>query len=491
MTAKASVQPNLLDEIVRKRRTQLARDCRNRRIYNIQDELSAGRREKRDFVAALRNARRPAVIAELKRASPSRGRIRESFPVAELARAYERGGATAISVLTEEEHFEGRLEYLEQARAATTLPILRKDFIFRPFQVWESAAAGADAILLIAAMLDKVAMGKLIQQARKADLATLCEVHNRQELELALAMEPDCIGVNHRDLRTFQVDLKLGEELGPLLPDAVVKVAESGLRTPADLARMASSGFDAFLIGESFMRAPDPGAALETLLAGCEMPLVKICGITNRGDAVHACAAGAGAVGFVFAPSPREVTPEAVRAMVPFLSAEVQRVGVFAGAPITEIARIADLCGLHAVQLHGRYSPGEGQILAKQVSVWRAVSMPEEIEAARAWAEVAERFVLDHMQPDGISGGSGASFAWELAPVFARRLAEHVPAGQRLPEISVAGGLTPANVVEALRLSGARGVDVCSGVEQRPGAKDPAAIAAFCRQTRRVFWSRA
>ncbi|TAN20841.1 MAG: tryptophan synthase subunit beta [Acidobacteria bacterium] len=482
--------PSILEEIVQEQRVQSAlRRTMMRGTHAQLRQALAGRADRRHFVVALREARRPAVIAELKRASPSRGRIRESFPVAELARGYERAGATALSVLTEEKHFEGRLEYLEQVRQATSLPILRKDFIVSDFQVYESAAAGADAVLLIAAIQNGTMLHRLVHAAKKAEIATLCEVHNERELKMAMGAGVDCIGVNHRDLHTFAVDLGVGEELGPQLTRDVVGVAESGLRTAEDLVRMSTAGFRAFLIGESFMQAPDPGEALAQLLSGVQMPLIKICGITNRDDALQAAAAGASAVGFVFAPSPRRVRREVVRDLAPLLPAEVLRVGVFSGAPLDEIAQTVEACGLHAVQLHGNYTPADGRRLRDraQVAVWRAVSMPKGAEAGLEWADVAERFLLDHAGKDGVSGGSGQSFDWAQARVFARELAARVRTGAPVPGIVIAGGLKAKNVAEALRKSGAEGADTSSGVESKAGKKDPEAVQAFCHAARGVL----
>lgn len=222
----------------------------------------------RGFAKAIARDAAVNVIAEFKRRSPSRGIIREDLEPADAARGYERGGAVALSVLTEEDHFGGSLQDLREARAATALPALRKDFVVDPYQVWEARAAAADAVLLIVAALDDRTLATLLAAATETGLDALVEVHDRAELERALRHDVRLVGVNNRDLRTMAVRLETSLELASAIPDDVVAVAESGLRTSEDLRRLRDAGFDAFLIGEHFMQAPDPGAALQALIGG-------------------------------------------------------------------------------------------------------------------------------------------------------------------------------------------------------------------------------
>jgi len=224
----------------------------------------------RDFVGALRAkvaAGRPAVIAEVKRASPSKGVLRADFEPAAIAASYARHGAAALSVLTDVRFFQGAPEYLAAARAAAPLPALRKDFIVDPWQVVEARALGADCILLIAAILDDALMRDLEAQAYDLGMAVLVEVHDRAELDRALALRTPLVGINNRNLRTFEVTLETTLGLLTSVPGDRLLVTESGILAPADVERLRGAGVHAFLVGEAFMRAPDPGAALAALFA--------------------------------------------------------------------------------------------------------------------------------------------------------------------------------------------------------------------------------
>ena len=255
----------VLDAILARKRETVAREKERRPLERLLPDVTDAPAV-RSFAVALVRPGEIRVIAEHKRRSPSRGAIREDLEPADIARRYQAAGAAALSVLTDEPFFGGQLGHLTEARAATQLPALRKDFVLDPWQVAEARAAGADAVLLIVAALSDGELRQLLGEARTVGVDALVEVHDRAELERALAAEARIVGVNNRDLRTLAVSLQTSLELAPSIPDDVVAVAESGIRSGLDLKRLRDAGFDACLVGEHLMAAPDPGAALRRLL---------------------------------------------------------------------------------------------------------------------------------------------------------------------------------------------------------------------------------
>jgi indole-3-glycerol phosphate synthase len=252
-----------LDQLVAEARQRVEKCKRSGDIAGIR--AHAMERQPSGFRRALLQTR-PAVIAELKKASPSKGLIRADFDPVKLARELQGAGAAALSVLTEETHFQGSLENLQAVSAVVSIPILRKDFIVDEFQIVEARACGADAILLIVAALDDEDLVRLKQSADELQLDVLCEVHDDVELKRAVALGFDIIGVNSRDLKTFKVDLNNALELATRIPDFALAVAESGIHTRDDVRRILGAGFQAILVGESLMRQPRPGIALASLL---------------------------------------------------------------------------------------------------------------------------------------------------------------------------------------------------------------------------------
>jgi indole-3-glycerol phosphate synthase len=261
--------PDILAHICNDVRAEVAARKAARGTEALKHEIAARNDPPRGFGFALKSAStsgRYGLIAEVKKASPSGGLIRPDFDPAEIARAYQEGGATCLSVLTEARHFQGEPAHLKAARAAVPLPVLRKDFIVDPWQVYESRAMGADCILLIMAALSDAQARELEQIAMSLDLDVLVEVHDREELDRALALETSLIGINNRNLKTLRTDLAVTIELAPLVPPDRFLIAESGIRNSDDLRRLAKVGPNCYLVGESLMREPDVAAATRALL---------------------------------------------------------------------------------------------------------------------------------------------------------------------------------------------------------------------------------
>ena len=265
---------NILDQIIAVKRDEIAAAVHRKPLPAMRADAES-RVLTRDFVGALRRkiaAGQSAVIAEIKKASPSKGVLREEFIPADIAQSYAEGdgktGAACLSVLTDRQFFQGEPDFLKQARASCGLPVLRKDFMVDPYQVYESRVMGADCILLIAACLDDAKMAELEAIAGSLDMAVLVEVHDGAELQRALRLRTPLIGINNRNLRSFEVSLDTTLALRKDVPADRLLVTESGIRTPADVKTMRDAGVDVFLVGEAFMRAADPGRALAELFGG-------------------------------------------------------------------------------------------------------------------------------------------------------------------------------------------------------------------------------
>jgi indole-3-glycerol phosphate synthase/phosphoribosylanthranilate isomerase len=440
---------------------------------------------RRPFAPAVSRPGQVNVIAEFKRRSPSRGVIRDDLHPVSVAQAYEVGGAAALSVLTEEQFFGGSMDDLKEARGATLLPVLCKDFVVDPYQVWEAWHAGADAVLLIVAALDDAELKRLLDTAAEAGMDALVEVHDEDELRRALGAGARIVGVNNRDLTTMAVSLDTSLRLADLIPDGVVAVAESGIHGTGDLRRLREAGYDAVLVGEHLMSGADPGRTLEAMIhassarrwagradrAGTRV-FVKVCGITSVEDALVAARAGADAVGFVFWPgSPRRVDLETARSIGAALPPFVLRVGVFVDAPREELARASEAARLDVLQLHGEEPPESLAALPRRVVKAVRVGPGFVVDSALRYEGTADGILLDTRLPgpDAAPGGTGASFDWSLA----REVREKVSF------LMLAGGLTPDNVGKALSSVRPDAVDVSSGVESAPGRKDPAKVRAF------------
>jgi indole-3-glycerol phosphate synthase len=260
---------DILDRIVAVKREEVTAARRRQSLEAVRADAQS-RVLTRDFLGALRQRTevgRSAVIAEIKKASPSKGVLRPDFMPADIAQSYAEHGAACLSVLTDRQFFQGEPDYLKQARASCDLPVLRKDFMIDPYQIYESRAMGADAVLLIAACLDDAQMRDLEALALSLNMAVLVEVHDEQELDRALALRTPLLGINNRNLKTFEVSLETTIGLRARVPADRLLVTESGISTAADVTRMRQAGVHAFLVGEAFMRAEEPGLALAGLFA--------------------------------------------------------------------------------------------------------------------------------------------------------------------------------------------------------------------------------
>ncbi len=259
---------DILDKIVAVKREEVAAAKKARDLASLRRDAESRAEATRDFAGALRArvaAGHAAVIAEVKRASPSKGLLRDPFVPAEIAASYAQHGAACLSVLTDVPFFQGAVAYLQQARAACALPVLRKDFMVDTYQVYEARDMGADCILLIAACLDDGQMAEIEAQAHELGMAVLVEVHDGRELDRALRLKTPLVGINNRNLRTFEVTLDTTLGLLPHVPSDRLLITESGILSAPDVQRMRAAEVHAFLVGEAFMRAPDPGAALAEL----------------------------------------------------------------------------------------------------------------------------------------------------------------------------------------------------------------------------------
>ena len=260
-------QPTILDKIVAHKRKEVSAQQAEVPLEEVRRRAREATRPL-DFGGALQRPGRVAIIAEVKKASPSAGVIRPDFDPVAIARAYEAAGASAISILTDEHFFQGRLDYLTQIRQTVALPLLRKDFIIDPYQIYEARAAGADAILLIVAILEQDELERFLAIAADLGLASLVEVHTKQELDRSLAAEAQIIGINNRNLQTFVTDLAVTRDLSRGIPGGKTIVADSGIKTAEDVKMLADCGVSAVLVGETLMRSDDIGAKLQELAGG-------------------------------------------------------------------------------------------------------------------------------------------------------------------------------------------------------------------------------
>lgn len=427
--------------------TPLSHILENKRAEVAARELKKPLSDFRHLLQPTDRHYRGGFIFECKKASPSEGLIREDFDITQIAQAYAPF-ASAISVLTDEKFFQGRFEYIEQVREQVSCPVLCKDFVISPYQVYEARFYQADMVLLMLSVLDDETYLACVGAAQALNMDTLTEVHDESELQRAIKLGAKIIGVNNRDFKTLQVDLEVSRKLLPLIPPGILKVIESGIQTHEHIREFKGLA-DGFLVGTSLMRQPRLDVAVRELIFG----RVKICGLTSQVDAQAAYDSGASLGGLIFAPeSPRCINFETaleISKQVP-----LNWVGVFVNAPIHQVYEYAKFLGLFAVQLHGDESKAYVQELRSK--------LPENIEV---WdlAGFGTRRLFDTPH-ETLRGGSGQSFDWSQIP-------DSIPKDQ----VILSGGLGPHNIAEAEQM-GFWALDVNSRVEEQPGKKSPSKL---------------
>lgn len=428
-------------------------------LASFQNEIQPSTRH---FYDVLQGAR-TAFILECKKASPSKGVIRDDFDPARIASIYQHY-ASAISVLTDEKYFQGSFDFLSVVSQNAPQPILCKDFIIDPYQIYLARYSQADACLLMLSVLDDEQYRQLSAVAHSLKMGVLTEVSNDEERERAIALGAKVVGINNRDLRDLSIDLNRTRQLAPKLGHGVTVISESGINTYGQV-RELSHFANGFLIGSALMAHDDLNAAVRRVLLGEN----KVCGLTRAQDAKAAYDAGAVYGGLIFAPaSPRIVNIDQARETI--AAAPLQYVGVFQNADIADVCQKTAVLSLSAVQLHGSedqaYVNALREALPRNVQIWKALSISDALPA-RDYHHV-DKYIFDNGQ-----GGSGQRFDWSLLQ------------GQPLDNVLLAGGLAADNCVQAAQV-GCAGLDFNSGVESQPGIKD-ARLLASVFQTLRAY----
>lgn len=466
----------ILEQIVARTRSDLQQRTRELPLSEMQ-ERARRQPPPRDALAALRAHHSVHVIAEVKRASPSKGLLAPDFDPVGLARTYEAGGASLISVLTEPHFFLGAPAYLTAIKRSVGLPVLCKDFIFDEYQVYEARYWGADLILLICALLENEDLQRLLALTHQLGMHALVETHSAAEVSRAVALGAQIIGVNSRDLQTFEMHPGLLRNLRRLIPADRVLVAESGIHNAADARRLARYDIQAMLVGEALVTSGDPPGQLARLLHGANASIqAKICGLRTAGQIQTAVAAGADLFGLVFyPPSHRTVTVDQAHDLVQSLGElrpRVEAVGLFVNEEADVINRTALEADLDVIQLHGDESPEFCQLIHRPVI--KAIPMHDASDFGKlqAYRDSTWRLLLDTPTPG--RGGSGLTHDWSLARACAH--------GR---QVFLAGGLHPCNVAEAILQVRPWGVDVSSGVETER-TKDEQKIRAFLQEVRAI-----
>lgn len=453
------MQDTVLNKIVRDKAQWVAARQQQQPLASFQNKIAPS---ERSFYPALQGTR-TAFILECKKASPSKGLIRENFNPVEIAEVY-KDFASAISVLTDEKYFRGSFDFLQLVSNTVTQPVLCKDFFIDPYQIYLARFYQADAILLMLSVLNDIQYRQLAAVAHSLNMGVLTEVINEEELQRAIALEARVVGINNRDLRDLSIDLGRTRQLAPRVPHGVTVISESGINNYGQI-RELSHYANGFLIGSALMSQSNLRAAVHRVTLGDN----KVCGLTRPQDACAAYQAGAIYGGLIFVGrSPRYVDINRAREVIS--GAPLKYVGVFRDAQVDTVLLTVKRLGLEALQLHGaedqQYINALRANLPASCQIWKALSV-QDCLPARDMQQV-DRFVLDNG-----TGGTGQRFDWSVLQ------------GEDLSNVMLAGGLSGDNCVEAARL-GCAGLDFNSGVESQPGIKDAARMAAVF-QTLRAY----
>lgn len=467
-TEQKQPTPTILQKIIQTKRQWLAQKQAEFPLSDFQQQVVP---TDRHFYTAIQQAVGSAFILECKKASPSKGLIRDPFNIDEIVQVY-RHYATAISVLTDEAYFQGDFRYLHQVRAQVSQPVLCKDFIIDEYQVYLARYHQADAILLMLSVLDDDTYRRLAELAHQLGMGVLTESSNAQEFERALALEAKVIGVNNRNLHDLTIDLqcvvRLVEQYRDKIPTDTKIISESGIYRHEQVRELRAVA-DGFLIGSSLMAEADLNNAVRAVILGEN----KVCGLTRSQDVLDAYQTGALYGGLIFVEqSKRCVSLRQAQELT--TQAPLRFVGVFQNQAVDFVAKIATQLRLYAVQLHGnenaQYIRELRQQLGEQCQIWQAISIPVEAQEPLVIEDnpLVARYIFDSKTAQQ-QGGTGVQFNWQILPLALK------------PKALLAGGINPENVDNALA-QGCLGLDLNSGIEKSAGVKDPEKLHAVFNQ---------
>lgn len=461
----------ILDDIVEKtlvrveeEKAKVSPEVMKQRAYMTKSKLPAFA-----FENAIKE-RRFGFICEVKKASPSKGVIAEDFPYADIACDYERAGAACISCLTEPYFFQGKDEYLTEIKRRVNIPVIRKDFVIDAYQIYQAKVIGADAVLLICAILTDEQLQEYSRIARELGLSALVETHDEEEVARALKAGATLIGVNNRNLKDFTVDITNSTRLRGLVPTEITFIAESGIKTPADIKVLKEAKVNGALIGETFMRSDEKTRMLGTL----DGTRIKICGLSRLEDVDYVNIVKPDFVGFVFAKSKRQVDDRTAEVLRARLMSGIRAVGVFVNEPISHIASLCKKGVIDIVQLHGDEDEDYIETLREHIDkpIIKAFRVKDKNDLPDALHSSAELVLLD-TYVDGSYGGTGKTFDTSIIPGNYRR-------------IVLAGGVTIENVQDIIKQVRPYCIDISSGVET-DGYKDKDKIIEFVQKVRDCY----